>query len=86
MSIHLKEEQERRLRTYVDEGRFPTVDAAAQYLLDMAFVADNAPDLGDDDRVQPYIDEAEQAIREGRIISVDACLQNIRAKLAKTEG
>jgi hypothetical protein len=86
MSIHLKEEQERRLRTYVDEGRFPTVDAAAQYLLDMAFVADNAPDLGDDDWVQPYIDEAEQAIREGRIISVDACLQNIRAKLAKTEG
>jgi Arc/MetJ-type ribon-helix-helix transcriptional regulator len=86
MSIHLKEEQERRLRTYVDEGRFPTIDAAAQYLLDMAFVADNAPDLGDDDWVQPYIDEAEQAIREGRIISVDACLQNIRAKLAKTEG
>jgi len=24
------------LRTYVDEGRFPTVDAAAQYLLDSA--------------------------------------------------
>jgi hypothetical protein len=86
MSIHLKEEQERRLRTYVDEGRFPTVDAAAQYLLDMAFVADNVPDLGDDDWVRPYIDEAEQAIREGRVLSVDACLQKIRAKLAKIEG
>jgi hypothetical protein len=86
MSIHLKEEQERRLRRYVDEGRFPTVDAAAQYLLDMAFVADNAPDLGDDDWVQPYIDEAEQAIREGRVLSVETCLQNIRAKLAKIEG
>ena len=42
MSIRLKEEQERRLRTYVNEGRFPTVDAAAQYLLDMPFVADRA--------------------------------------------
>jgi len=86
MSIHLTEEQERRLRTYVDEGRFPTVDDAAQYLLDMAFVADSAPDLGDDDWVQPYIDEAEQAIREGRVLSVEACLQKIRTKLAKLEG
>jgi len=73
------------LRTYVDEGRFPTVEAAGQYLLDMAF-ADNAPDLGDDDWVQPYIDEVEQAIREGRVLSVETCLQNIRAKLAKIEG
>jgi len=31
----LTEEQERCLRTYVDEGRFPTVDDATQYFLDI---------------------------------------------------
>ena len=82
MSIRLKEEQERRLRTYVNEGRFPTVDAAAQYLLDMPFVADNAPELGDDDWVQPYIDEGEQAIREGRVVSSDKFFEKIRARCA----
>jgi Arc/MetJ-type ribon-helix-helix transcriptional regulator len=83
MSIRLKEEQERRLRTYVDEGRFPTIDDAAQCLLDKVLDDDDAAEHADDDWMKPYIDEAEEDVRQGRVSPAYEHLERVRAMLAK---
>jgi len=82
MSIRLREEQERRLRTYVDEGRYPSIDDAAQCLFDMVLDDEREGELADLEWVRPYLEEGEQAIREGRVVSGDEFFAKIRAKYA----
>jgi Arc/MetJ-type ribon-helix-helix transcriptional regulator len=82
MSIRLREEQERRLRAYVDEGRYPSIDDAAQCLFDMVLDDEKESELADLEWVRPYLEEGEQAIREGRVVSGDEFFARIRAKYA----
>lgn len=70
-------------RAYVEEGRFPTIDDAAQCLLDRVLDDDAAAEGGDDDWVKPYIDEAEEDVREGRVSPAYEHLYHVRAMLAK---
>jgi Arc/MetJ-type ribon-helix-helix transcriptional regulator len=82
MSVHLKEEQEKRLRIYVEQGRYPTIDDAAQSLLDMVLDDEHEGELADVTWMKPYIEEGEQAIHEGRVVDGHEFFANIRAKFA----
>jgi predicted transcriptional regulator len=83
MPITLKDEQEKQLRAYVEAGRFPSIDAAAQHLMATALAAESLEAVGDLDWTKPYIDEAEADIQAGRVVPVDTHLAHVRDVLAK---
>jgi Arc/MetJ-type ribon-helix-helix transcriptional regulator len=80
MPVTLKDEQERQLRAYVEQGRFASIDDAAQHLIATALAADAVGDL---DWTKPYLDEAEADIRAGHVVPLDNHLARVRDVLAK---
>jgi Arc/MetJ-type ribon-helix-helix transcriptional regulator len=80
MPVTLKDEQERQLRAYVEQGRFASIDDAAQHLMATALAADAVGDL---DWTKPYLDEAEADIRAGHVVPLDNHLARVRQATAR---
>ena len=83
MPITLRDEQEKQPRAYVEQGRFASIDAAAQHLMATALAAESLEAVGDLDWTKPYLDEAEADIHAGRVVPLDNHLARVRDVLAK---
>ena len=86
MQINLKDDQEKRLKVFVEEGRFPSVDAAAQHLIEAAIAAETLEGIDDLQWAKPYLAETEEDISAGRVVSLDQHLAHIHDVLAKVRA
>jgi antitoxin ParD1/3/4 len=71
MAITISLEQESWLQTQVDNGAFPSVEAAVRQLIDEKIAA---ADVGYDDDLawaKPYVDEARAAVARGEFVSLE---------------
>lgn len=84
MTIHLKPEFEALLKTQVDLGNYPTVEAALEAAIRALAEAEAAMPSEDDDLswAKPYLEEAERDIEAGRVLTLD----EVRASIEKRFG
>ena len=73
MTIHLKPDLEALLKTQVDLGKYPTVEAALEAAIRALAEAEAARPSEDDDLswAKPYLEEAERDIEAGRVRTHD---------------
>ena len=70
MTITLTPAQVRWLEAEVDAGRFGSVDAAAQAIIE-EHMADSEIDLDDLDWVKPLLDEAREGVARGEVVTLE---------------
>lgn len=82
MMIALTPEQEALLKDFVTRGEFPSVEEAAQQLIDEQIAARTAEELDDLAWAKPFVDEALADVERGDVISREEHEARIEAVLA----
>ena len=85
MTIHLKPDLEALLKTQVDLGKYPSIEAALEAAIRALVDAEAAMPSEDDDLswAKPYLEEAERDIEAGRVLTLDEMRVSIEKRFGQ---
>ncbi|WP_158806703.1 hypothetical protein [Beijerinckia sp. L45] len=86
MSITLSLEQESWLQTQVENGAFPSVEAAVRHLIDEKIAEHETAENDDLAWAKIYVDEARAAVALGEYVSLEEYKAHNAALLASLRG
>jgi Arc/MetJ-type ribon-helix-helix transcriptional regulator len=85
MSITLTQRQQEWLETHVERGEFASVEEAVRLFVEESIAERGAIESDDMAWAEPYLDEAERDIAEGRVSSLDRHLSELRARYGHSD-